>query len=40
VTWNANRRFIARWKEAREESYRFAVRAFFERTDFLRTLQH
>lgn len=40
VTWNANRRFIARWKEAREESYRFAVQAFFERTDFLRTLQH
>lgn len=40
VTWNVNRRFIARWKEAREESYRFAVQAFFERTDFLRTLQH
>lgn len=40
VTWNANRRFIARWKEVREETYRFAVQAFFERTDFLRTLQH
>ncbi len=40
VTWNANRRFIARWKEVREESYRFAVQAFFERYDFLRTLQH
>lgn len=40
VTWNANRRFIARWKESREETYRFAVQAFFERTDFLRTLQH
>jgi type I restriction enzyme, R subunit len=40
VTWNANRRFIARWKEARDETYRFAVQAFFERTDFLRTLQH
>ena len=40
VTWNANRRFIARWKERGEESYRFAVQAFFERTDFLRTLQH
>jgi type I restriction enzyme R subunit len=40
VTWNANRRFIARWKEAREETYRFAVQAFFERTDFLRTLRH
>jgi type I restriction enzyme R subunit len=40
VTWNVNRRFIARWKEAREESYRFAAQAFFERTDFLRMLQH
>jgi type I restriction enzyme, R subunit len=40
VTWNANRRYIARWKQAREETYRFAVQAFFERTDFLRTLQH
>lgn len=40
VTWNANRRFIARWKEAHDESYRFAVQSFFERTDFLRTLQH
>lgn len=40
VTWNANRRFMARWKQAPEESYRFAVQAFFERTDFLRTLQH
>ncbi len=40
VTWNANRRDMARWKQAREESYRFAVQSFFERTDFLRTLQH
>ncbi|HOX57992.1 MAG TPA: HsdR family type I site-specific deoxyribonuclease [Verrucomicrobiota bacterium] len=40
VTWNANRRDMARWKQTREESYRFAVQAFFERTDFLRTLQH
>lgn len=40
VTWNANRRDMARWKQAPEESYRFAVQAFFERTDFLRTLQH
>jgi type I restriction enzyme R subunit len=40
VTWNANRRFIARWKQEREETYRFAVQAFFEPTDFLRTLQH
>lgn len=40
VTWNASRRFLARWKQAPDESYRFAVQAFFERTDFLRTLQH
>ena len=38
VTWNANRRFMARWKQEREETYRFAVQAFFEPTDFLRTL--
>jgi len=31
---------MARWKQQREESYRFAVQAFFEPTDFLRTLQH
>lgn len=40
VTWNASRRHMARWKQAREESYRFAVQSFFEHTDFLRTLQH
>lgn len=40
VTWNASRREMARWKQAREETYRFAVQSFFERTDFLRTLQH
>ncbi len=40
VTWNANRRFIARWKQEREETYKFAVQSFFEPTDFLRTLQH
>lgn len=40
VTWNAGRRDMARWKQAPEETYRFAVQAFFERTDFLRTLQH
>jgi len=40
VTWNANRRFMARWKQPPEESYRFAVQAFFEPTEFLRTLQH
>ena len=39
VTWNANRRYMARWKQAPEETYRFAVQAFFERHDFLRTLQ-
>lgn len=40
VTWNANRRYMARWKKQSEETYRFAVEAFFEPTDFLRTLQH
>ena len=40
VTWNANRRYMARWKQQREETYRFAVQAFFEPTDFLRTLEH
>ncbi|MEV5332253.1 type I restriction endonuclease subunit R [Streptomyces werraensis] len=39
VTWNANRRFISKWKQAPDEEYRFAVQAFFEPTDFLRTLQ-
>ena len=40
VTWNATRRFLARWKQTQDETYRFAVQSFFERTDFLRTLQH
>lgn len=40
VTWSASRREMARWKQTPEETYRFAVQAFFERTDFLRTLQH
>jgi type I restriction enzyme R subunit len=40
VTWNANRRFISKWKQTPDEEYRFAVQAFFEPTDFLRTLQH
>lgn len=40
VTWNANRRDMARWKQAPEETYRFAVQSFFERNDFLRTLAH
>ncbi len=39
VTWNASRRFMARWKERPEENYRFAVQSFFEPTDFLRTLR-
>ncbi len=39
VTWNATRRGMARWKQAPEETYRFAVQAFFEPTDFLRTLR-
>ena len=39
VTWNASRRFMARWKERPDESYRFAVQTFFEPTDFLRTLR-
>jgi len=40
VTWNANRRDMARWKQAPEETYRFAVQSFFEPTEFLRTLHH
>jgi len=40
ATWAANRRDMARWKQKPEETYRFAVQSFFERTDFLRTLQH
>jgi len=40
VTWNTNRRYMARWKQTPEETYKFAVQAFFEPTDFLRTLQH
>jgi len=40
VTWNVTRRDMARWKQTPEEAYRFAVQSFFERTDFLRTLQH
>nr|RWA44601.1 hypothetical protein XfCFBP8356_05530 [Xylella fastidiosa subsp. sandyi] len=40
VTWNANRRSMARWKQAPEETYRFALQSFFQPTEFLRTLQH
>ena len=40
VTWNISRRFMARWKETPEETYRFAVQSFFEPNDFLRTLQN
>ena len=39
VTWNASRRHMARWKERPEESYRFAVKSFFEPAGFLRTLR-
>ncbi len=39
VTWNVSRRYMARWKERREESYRSAVQSFFEPADFLRTLR-
>ena len=39
VTWNISRRFMARWKEKPEDTYRYAVQSFFEPTDFLRTLQ-
>jgi len=39
VTWNISRRYMARWKESPEETYRFAVQSFFEPTDFLRTLR-
>ena len=39
VTWNASRRFMARWKERPDETYQFAVQSFFEPTDFLRTLR-
>ena len=39
VTWNVSRRYMARWKEELEETYRFAVQSFFEPTDFLRTLR-
>lgn len=40
VTWNVNRRYIFKWKQIPDEEYRFAVQAFFEPTEFLRTLQH
>ena len=40
VTWNLSRRYMARWKETQEESYRFAVQSFFEPTDFLSTLRN
>ena len=39
VTWNISRRYMARWKETQEQSYRFAVQSFFEPNDFLRTLR-
>ena len=39
VTWNLSRRYMARWKEIKDESYRFSVQSFFEPTGFLRTLR-
>ena len=39
VTWNVSRRFMARWKERPEESYRSAVQSFFDPAVFLRTLK-
>lgn len=39
VTWNATRRNITRWKHTEDEDYRSAVQAFFEPSEFLRTLQ-
>ena len=39
ATWNASRRYMARWKERADESYRFAVQSFFEPNEFLRTLR-
>ena len=39
ATWSASRRYMARWKETPEDTYRFAVQSFFEPTDFLRTLR-
>ena len=39
VTWNATRRFMARWKDRPDDSYRFAVQSFFEPAAFLRTLR-
>lgn len=38
VTWNANRRYMARWKQQSDETYKFAVQSFFEPSEFLRTL--
>ncbi len=39
ATWNNAQKDAARWKEAPDEAYRFAVQSFFERTDFLRMLE-
>jgi type I restriction enzyme R subunit len=39
VTWNVTRRNITRWKHTEDEDYRSAVQAFFEPSEFLRTLQ-
>ena len=39
TTWSASRRYMARWKEQPDESYRFAVQSFFEPAGLLRTLR-
>ncbi len=39
VTWQVTRRDMARWKQKPDETYRFAVQAFFEPHDYLRTLR-
>ena len=39
VTWQVTRRDMARWKQKPDEAYRFAVQAFFEPHDYLRTLR-
>lgn len=39
VTWNASRRFVARWKDKPDETYRFAVQSFFDRPAFLHMLE-
>ncbi len=40
VTWDLSRRGTKRWKQQPDEAYKFAVQAFFEPTDFVRTLRN